>query len=80
MNVLAVLTIVGVALVLGAVAVYLIAYLVILRDAMRTLDTVNVGVRAIARRVEPLEPILGEIDDDLATVRDHLGAIVGVTR
>jgi hypothetical protein len=76
MNVFVILTIVGVAVVLGAVAAYLIAYLVVLRSAMKTLGTVNAGVRAIGRRVEPLEPILAEVNGDLTAVRDRLGAIV----
>ncbi|WP_219415766.1 hypothetical protein [Pseudonocardia nigra] len=77
MTVFAVLTIVGVAVVLAAVAAYLIAYLVVLRSAMRTLGTVNAGVRAIGRRVEPLGPVLAEVNGDLAAVRDRLGTIVG---
>jgi hypothetical protein len=76
MNIFAILTIVGAAVVLGAVAVYLIAYLVVLRTAMRTLGTVNAGVRAIGRRVEPLEPILAEVNGDLSAVRDRLVTIV----
>lgn len=76
MNIFGILTIVGVAVVLGAVAVYLIAYLVLLRETMRTLGTVNAGVRAIGRRVEPLEPILAEVNGDLSAVRDRLVAIV----
>jgi hypothetical protein len=75
-NVFAILAIIGVAVVLGAVAAYLIAYLVLLRSAMKTLGTVNAGVRAIGRRVEPLEPILAEVNGDLTAVRDRLGAIV----
>ncbi len=76
MNVFGILTIVGVAVVLAAVAAYLIAYLVLLRSAMKTLGTVNAGVRAIGRRVEPLEPILVEVNGDLTAVRDRLVAIV----
>ncbi len=76
MNPLAILLIIGVATVLGAVAVYLIAYLVVLRRAMFTLGTVNAGVRAIGRRVEPLEPVLAEVNGDLTAVRDRLVAIV----
>jgi len=75
-NVFAILTIIGAAVVLGAVAVYLIAYLVVLRAAMNTLGTVNAGVRAIGRRVEPLEPVLAEVNGDLTAVRDRLAAIV----
>lgn len=76
MNVFALLTIIGVAVVLLAVATYLVAYLVLLRSAMQTLGTVNAGVRAIGRRVEPLEPILAEVNGDLSAVRDRLVAVV----
>jgi len=76
MNVFAILTIVGVTVVLYAVAVYLIAYLIVLRDAMQTLGTVNAGVRAIGRRVEPLGPVLAEVNGDLTAVRDRLVTIV----
>ncbi len=76
MNVFGILTIVGVAVVLAAVAAYLIAYLLLLRSAMKTLGTVNAGVRAIGRRVEPLTPILSEVNGDLTAVRDRLVAIV----
>lgn len=76
MNVFGILTIVGVAVVLAAVAAYLVAYLVLLRSAMQTLGTINAGVRAIGRRVEPLTPILVEVNGDLTAVRDRLAAIV----
>jgi hypothetical protein len=76
MNIFGLLTVIGVAVVLAAVAAYLIAYLLVLRSAMRTLGTVNAGVRAIGRRVEPLEPVLAEVNGDLSAVRDRLVAIV----
>lgn len=76
MSTYGILTIVGVAVVLGSVAVYLIAYLALLRQSLKTLGTVNAGVRAIARRVEPLEPILAEVNGDLSAVRDRLVAVV----
>lgn len=76
MNAFGILTVVGVAVVLAAVAAYLVAYLVLLRSAMRTLGTINAGVRAIGRRVEPLTPILAEVNGDLTAVRDRLVAVV----
>lgn len=76
MNAFGILTVIGVAVVLAAVAAYLIAYLVLLRSAMQTLGTINAGVRAIGRRVEPLTPILVEVNGDLTAVRDRLVAIV----
>lgn len=72
MTLLAVLTLVAVGLIVAALAAYLLTILVQLRRILFTLGTVNVGLRAIARRVQPLEPILAEINADLARVRDAL--------
>jgi hypothetical protein len=72
MSLLAVLTLVAVGLIVVALAVSLVTILVQLRRIRFTLGTVNVGLRAIARRVEPLEPILAEVNTDLAAVRDGL--------
>lgn len=72
MTLLAVLTLVAVGLIVAALAAYLLIILVQLRRILFTLGTVNVGLRAIARRVQPLEPILAEINADLARVRDAL--------
>lgn len=76
MNIFGILTVVGVAVILAAVAVYLIAYLVVLRSATKTLGMVSAGVRTIGERVQPLEPVLAEVNDDLTTVRNRLVAIV----
>ncbi len=77
MNVFGILTLVGVALALGAAAVFLIVYLVLLRRTAVVLGTVNVGVRAIARRVEPLEPVLTNVNGNLRAARDALAAVLG---
>lgn len=77
MTLLAVLTLVAVGLLVAALAVYLLIILVRLRRILFTLGTVNVGLRAIARRVQPLEPILAEINVDLLSVR---GALMEVLR
>lgn len=76
MNIFGILTLVGVALTLGAVALFLILYLVALRRTMATLSTVNAGVRAIARRVEPLEPVLADVNANLGAARDALAAVL----
>lgn len=76
MHILAILTLVGVALLVAALAIYLLGVLVLLRKTLSTLGTVNVGLRAIAARVEPLEPVLGEINADLTSVRDQLVAVL----
>ncbi len=76
MTVLAVLTLVAVGLIVAALATYLLIILVQLRRILFTLGTVNVGLRAIARRVQPLEPILAEINADLAGVRGALKQVL----
>lgn len=77
MTLLAILTLIAVGLIVGALAVSLMAILVQLRRILSTLGTVNVALRAIADRVQPLEPILGGVNQDLAAVRDGL---LGVLR
>lgn len=76
MNLLSLLTVVAAALIVAALAIYLITVIVLLRKTLRTLGTVNVGLRAIAQRVEPLEPILSEVNADLTAVRDGLVAVL----
>lgn len=76
MSLLVILTYVGFGLVVVAVAAALIAILLRLRTILFTLGTVNVGLRAIARRVEPLEPVLAEVNRDLTGVRDALRAVL----
>jgi hypothetical protein len=76
MHILAFLTLTAFGLIVAALAVYLIAIAVVLRRTLFTLGTINVGLRAIAARVEPLEPILTEINSDLAGVRDSLNAVL----
>lgn len=77
MSLLAILTLVAIGLIVVALAAYLIAIAFLLRKTVKTLGTVNVGLRAIAERVEPLEPVLLEINSDLTGLRDALVAAVG---
>jgi hypothetical protein len=76
MNLLGILTLVAVGLIVVALAASLLAILFQLRRILFTLGTVNVGLRAIARRVEPLEPILAEVNTDLTAVRDGLVGVL----
>lgn len=76
MHVLAILTLVAAGLIVAALAAYLISVALLLRRASLTLGTINVGLRSIAARVEPLEPILGEINADLTEVRDALSEVL----
>lgn len=76
MSLLAILTLVVVGLIVAALAVSLVAILVQLRRILSTLGKVNVGLRVIAERVQPLEPILAEVNGDLAAVRDRLAGVL----
>jgi hypothetical protein len=75
-SLLAILTLVVVGLIVAALAVSLVAILVQLRRILSTLGKVNVGLRVIAERVQPLEPILAEVNGDLAAVRDRLAGVL----
>ena len=77
MDTLVILTLIAVGLIVVALAVSLITILLMLRRTLFTLGTINVGLRSIARRVEPLEPVLAGVNSDLAAVRSEL---LGVLR
>ena len=76
MHPLSLLTLVAAALIVAALAAYLIAIAVPLRRTLFTLGTVNVGLRAIAERVEPVGEIVRDINATLGAVRDALGAVL----
>jgi hypothetical protein len=76
MSLLAILTLVVVGLIVATLAVTLVTILVQLRRIRSILGKVNVGLRGIAQRVQPLEPILAEVNGDLAAVRDRLVGVL----
>lgn len=76
MSLLAILTLVVIGLLVAALAVSLVAILVQLRRILSTLGKVNAGLGVIVQRVEPLEPILAEVNGDLAAVRDRLMVVL----
>lgn len=80
MNIFGILTLVAVALLIVALAAYLLVALFLLRKTLFTLGTINVGLRSIALRVEPLEPVLAEINSDLSGVRDALTDVLNKER
>jgi len=59
----------------AALAFYLIWVVLILRRLIDTLGKVVFGVAAIAHRVEPVENIVGEMNDDLRGVAEALEAL-----
>ncbi|MBA3311618.1 MAG: hypothetical protein H0U28_16470 [Nocardioidaceae bacterium] len=59
----------------AALAFYLIWVVFILRRLTDTLGKVVFGVDAIAHRVEPVGPLVGELNGDLGAVADALEAL-----
>ncbi len=67
-----IVTLIGVAVIVGALAAYLIMIAYSLNKVSFTLGTVLIGVRAIAARCEPLREVIGSIGNDVATVEKAL--------
>jgi len=59
----------------AALAFYLIWVVLILRRLVDTLGKVVFGVRSIAHRVEPVGPLVTEINEDLGAVAGTLEAL-----
>lgn len=76
MSAIALVTLIGVGLLVVALAAYLIAVIRILQHVRFTLGTIIVGVRAIALQVEPVNPIVGEINGDLTELQGALDGLL----
>lgn len=70
MNVFGILTLVGVALTLALITVYLVLYLLELRRIATVLGTVSGAVSGIAGQVKPLQPVLSDVNRNLKGARD----------
>lgn len=70
-----VVTLIGVAVIVGALAAYLILIAYSLYKVSFTLGTVLIGVRAIAARCEPLREVIGSIGNDVATVEQAMAGL-----
>ncbi len=70
-------TLVGVALTVAVLAIYLTRVAIILNHVNFTVGTVNAGVRAIAQGAEPLDPLISEIYSHLETTRLALADVLG---
>ena len=68
----AVVTLIGVAITVAALAFYLIRVALALKHVNFTLGTVIAGVRAIEMATRPINPILGSIAGDLAATQKAL--------
>ncbi len=75
MSAAAIAALVVVGVLVAALAFYLLWVVVILRQLTDTLGKVTFGVRAIAHRVEPIGPIVAEINADLTAVAEALEAL-----
>lgn len=72
----AIVTLIATALTVLALAFYLVHVALMLRHVSFTLGTIIAGLRAIAHQTEPLEPIIGEINQDLADVQEALDGLL----
>lgn len=77
---LVVLTLIAAGLIVVALALVLITILVLLRKTLFTLGTVNVGLRSIARRVEPLQPVIADVNTGLAEAHRDLSATLAAAQ
>ncbi len=75
MSAAAIAALVVVGVLVAALAFYLLWVVVVLRQLTDTLGKVTFGVRAIAYRVEPIGPIVAEINADLTAVAEALEAL-----
>lgn len=70
-----IVTLIGVAVIVGALAAYLIIIAYSLNKVSYTLGTVLIGVRAIAARCEPLREVIGSIGNDVAAVEQAMAGL-----
>lgn len=75
MSAAAIAALVVTAVLVLALAFYLLWVVVILRRLTDTLGKVVFGVASIAHRVEPVQAVVGEINGDLIAVADALEAL-----
>lgn len=72
----AIVTLVLVAVLVGAIAAYLIIIAYTLQDVSFTLGTVLIGVRSIAYQTEPVGDVLNGILGDVKAIEGALGDVV----
>ena len=71
-----VVTLIGVAVIVAAIALYLIRICVILNHVSFTVGTVIIGVRAIAAACEPLAGVVRDIANNVSAIDEDLEALV----
>ena len=70
-------TLVGVFVIVAALALYLITIALILKHVSFTVGTVLIGVRAIANQSAPLGPVIRDILGDIRAIEDDLDGLLG---
>ncbi len=71
-----IVTLIGVAIIVAALALYLINICLILNHVSFTVGTVIIGVKAIAQACEPLAPVLRDIKNNISAIDEDLEALV----
>ena len=71
-----VVTLLGVAIIVAAIALYLIRIVLILNHVSFTVGTVIIGVRAIAQACEPLAETIRDIKNNISAIDEDLEALV----
>jgi len=76
MPIAAVFTIIGAVLTVLVLAAYLISIAFVLARVNSKLGAINDGLQLVTEKTKPLEPIVGEINRDLAGVDNALRAVL----
>jgi hypothetical protein len=71
-----VVTLIGVAVIVAAIALYLINICLILNHVSFTVGTVIIGVRAIAAACEPLAGVVRDINNNVSAIDENLEVLV----
>ena len=71
-----VVTLLGVGIIVAAIALYLINIVLILNHVSFTVGTVIIGVRAIAAACEPLAPVIRDIANNVSAIDENLEVLV----
>jgi len=75
MGLATIVTLIGVAVIVAALAFYLITIASTLKHVSFTVGTVLIGVRAIAAQCEPLQPVIRDIVNDVSAIDEDLEAL-----
>lgn len=70
-------TLVLTAVLVGALAIYVLAVGLALRRLSHTLGTILIGLRAIRMQTAPLGPVLGDLTEDVDVIEDALDGVAG---